>query len=330
MLHIVLLILKIIGIILLCILGILLLGIFCVLFVPVRYRIEAVRQESEGSPPVEVRVKVTWLLHFINLLVRFDGALFFRARIAVITVFKLPKKEKRGKTKRVDTSSETAEEEPIVEGEPLVTERKEKGSESGDDKKSAADKEEPQEDTKAADEEDSAETGCTDKPSLLDKLRAIWKIICGIFQKIKSFFENIQYTIRKFCDKIGSISGKIAYYRDILEGEPFKRAFSLCKGELLTIGKSLKPDKFEAKLIVGLNDPAATGEVLAVCGMLYPLFGGHVEVAGDFENKRLEGRVFIKGKLRFFTFLRAALKIYFNRDIKKLIKLFKEGGSVNG
>lgn len=315
MLHIVLLILKIIGIILLCILGILLLGIFCVLFVPVRYRIEAVRQESEGSPPVEVRVKVTWLLHFINLLVRFDGALFFRVRIAVITVFKLPKKEKRGKTKKVDTSPETAEEEPIVEGEPLVTEKKEKGSESVDNKESVADEEEPREDA---------------RPSLLDKLRAIWKIICGIFQKIKSFFENIQYTIRKFCDKIGSISGKIAYYRDILEGEPFKRAFSLCKGELLTIGKSLKPDKFEAKLIVGLNDPAATGEVLAVCGMLYPLFGGHVEVAGDFENKRLEGCVFIKGKLRFFTFLRAALKIYFNRDIKKLIKLFKEGGSVNG
>ncbi len=240
---------------------------------------------------------------------------FFRVRIAVITVFKLPKKEKRGKTKKVDTSPETAEEEPIVEGEPLVTEKKEKGSESVDNKESVADEEEPREDA---------------RPSLLDKLRAIWKIICGIFQKIKSFFENIQYTIRKFCDKIGSISGKIAYYRDILEGEPFKRAFSLCKGELLTIGKSLKPDKFEAKLIVGLNDPAATGEVLAVCGMLYPLFGGHVEVAGDFENKRLEGCVFIKGKLRFFTFLRAALKIYFNRDIKKLIKLFKEGGSVNG
>ena len=115
-----------------------------------------------------------------------------------------------------------------------------------------------------------------------------------------------------------------------MEGEPFKRALSLCKGELLSIAKSLKPDQFEAQLVVGLDDPASTGEVLAVCGMLYPLLGGHVDVAGDFENKRLEGRVFIKGKLRFFTFLRVALKIYFNRDIKKLIRLFKEGGSVNG
>lgn len=68
MLHILLLILKIIGIVLLSILGILLLGIICALFVPVRYRIEAVRQEGEGQPPAAVRVKVTWLLHLINFL----------------------------------------------------------------------------------------------------------------------------------------------------------------------------------------------------------------------------------------------------------------------
>lgn len=323
MLHILLLILKIIGIILLCILGILLLGIFCVLFVPVRYRIEAARQEGEGSPPVEVRVKVTWLLHLINLLVRFDGALFFRARIAFFTVFKLPKKEKRAGKKSARTPSEAAEEEP------LAKESEEKGAQGGG-KENPADEEKTGEDTKTDEEGCDAEADLADKPSLFDKLQAILKIIRDIFQKIKSFFENIRYTIGKFCDKIGSISCKIAYYRDILEGEPFKRALSLCKGELLSIAKSLKPDQFEAQLVVGLADPASTGEVLAVCGMLYPLLGGHVDVAGDFENKRLEGRVFIKGKLRFFTFLRVALKIYFNRDIKKLIRLFKEGGSVNG
>ena len=46
MLHILLLILKIIGILLLCLLGLLVLGTVCVLFVPVRYRIEAERREG--------------------------------------------------------------------------------------------------------------------------------------------------------------------------------------------------------------------------------------------------------------------------------------------
>ena len=97
MLHILLLILKIIGILLLCLLGLLVLGTVCVLFVPVRYRIEAERREGEGEPPVAVRVKVTWLLHFINLALRFDGSLFLRARIMVFTLFRLPKKKNRKK-----------------------------------------------------------------------------------------------------------------------------------------------------------------------------------------------------------------------------------------
>ncbi len=49
MLHILLLILKIIGILLLCLLGLLVLGTVCVLFVPVRYRIEAERREGAAG-----------------------------------------------------------------------------------------------------------------------------------------------------------------------------------------------------------------------------------------------------------------------------------------
>ncbi len=73
-----------------------------------------------------------------------------------------------------------------------------------------------------------------------------------------------------------------------------------------------------------MDDPAATGEILAVWGMLYPVIGGYVDVAGDFERKRLEGHLLLKGKIRFFTFLRVAVKIYFNKDIRKLYKLLKK------
>ena len=88
--------------------------------------------------------------------------------------------------------------------------------------------------------------------------------------------------------------------------------------------KSLKPKKFEAAFVVGTDDPASTGEILAVCGMLYPILGPQVNVVGDFERKRLEGHLLLKGKIRFFTFLRVAVKIYFNKDIRKLYKLLKK------
>lgn len=324
MLHILLLILKIIGIVLLCILGILLLGIIVALFVPVRYRIEAVRREGEGEPPVVVTVKVTWLLHFVNVLVRFAGSLSVRARLMIFTVFRLPKREKperkavrETKTEKPDIREQNEEERNTEESQtPRETEAV---SGTEDDEEGIA---------QDRDGESEAESG--KKPTFWDKLRAIPKILRKIFAKIKSIFENIRYTIQNICDKIRSVSDTIEYYRGVIEGEPFQRSFALCKGELLKILKSLKPDRFEAALVVGMDDPATTGEILAVCGMLYPILGPQVNVAGDFERKRLEGRVFIKGKLRFFTFVRAAVRIYFNRDIRKLYGLLKKGGSING
>lgn len=347
MLHILLLILKIIGIVLLVILGVLLLGIACALFVPVRYRIEAARQEGEGQPPVTVRVKVTWLLCLINFLLRFDGELFVRARILFFTVFRMPKKEKRrkmkeqaddvGKKKQEDSEKRNKKEELVQSKDEAESGRSAESLEEiapdsaetqGDHVKGS----DTQQTDKISQEhyEDFLDVeGAKEKPGFWDKLRVIPEILRKLFEKIKGFFENIQYTIRRFCDKIGSISETIEYYREVVEGETFKRSFALCKGELLTIVKSLKPRKFEASLIVGMDDPASTGEILAVCGMLYPLLGGHVDVRGDFEKKRLEGQILIVGKLRMFTFLRTAVRIYFNKDIRKLYKLLKKE-AVNG
>lgn len=333
MLHILLFILKIIGILLLCLLGVLVLGIACMLFVPVRYRIEAEREEGEGKPPVVLRVKVTWLLHFVNLALRFDGSLFVRARIMIFTLFRLPKKEKnrkgRGKKKKEKSGQNGSGTENAAAGE--QGEKHETDTDADETASSERTTENPErnrpnesiENRPNKSTENSGEKP-EERPSLLDKLRAIPEILRGIFLKIKSFFENIQYTIRKFCDKIRSVSDTMEYYRGVIEGEAFQRSFALCKGELIRIGKSLKPQKFQAQLVVGMDDPAATGQILAVCGMLYPLLGGHVDVAGDFDRKRLEGHVFVKGKIRFFTFLRVAVKAYFNKDIRKLYQLLKK------
>lgn len=342
MLHILLLILKIIGIVLLVILGALLLGIACTLFVPVRYRIEAVRQEGEGEPPMRIRVKATWLLHLINFMIRFDGAAFVRARILLFTVFRMPKKEKHRKNAEKSEGGEKHKKQekttlPIdeaEEGQPAETVLKDDGLQESRAKEPEITQILPEEESarpaKTEEQEEAAEWEeaedaeyAQEKPGIWDKLRAISEIVRKLYKKIKGFFENIQYTIKRFCDKIRSISDTIEYYREVVEGEVFKRSFALCKGELLSIAKSLRPRKFEVSLIVGMDDPASTGEILAVCGMLYPIIGGHVDVRGDFENKRLEGQVLIVGKLRMFTFLRTAVRVYFNRDIRKLYKLLK-------
>lgn len=317
MLHILLLILKIIGILLLCLLGVLVLSVICILFVPVRYRFEADRREGEGEPPVALHLKATWLLHFVNLVLRFDGSLFVRLRIIVFTLFRRPGEEKNGRKWR--RKSRPVQEEAETEGD--TSNRLDESTNWPEDRLAESanvSEDRLEESTDVPKEESDAE------PSFWDRLRAIPGILRGILIKIKSLFENIQYTIQKFCDRIRSVSDTAAYYRDVIEGETFQRSYALCKGELARIGKSLKPQKFQARLLVGMDDPAATGQVLAVCGMLYPLLGGCVDVAGDFEKKRLEGHVSANGKIRIFTLLWVLGRLYYNKDIRKLYQLLKK------
>lgn len=64
MLHIVLLVIKIIGMILVVILGLAMLVLCSLFFVPLRYRVEA--KTEEGLPSVEAKVVFSWCLHALS------------------------------------------------------------------------------------------------------------------------------------------------------------------------------------------------------------------------------------------------------------------------
>ena len=337
MLHIILLILKIIGIVLLCVVGILLLAIACVLCVPVRYRIRLTREMGEDKPPVEVSVKVTWLLHLVNILVRYPAEVMVRARILIFTVFRIPEKEKKekktGRAKKAEKQRNAKQPDEKENGETPV--EAEKDTIADADVVTNTQEVTISEETKvsaesAVTEEDTSLEGSEEKKNLFAKIRELLTKIKQIIEKVKDFFKNIQYTIRKFCDKIKAVLDNIQYYREILESDSFRQSFESCKGELGWVLGKLKPDKFETDIIVGTEDPATTGEILAVCGILYPLFGQHVRIVGDFdcEETHIEGQLYIRGRIRAFTFIRTAVRIYFNKDIKKLIKLLRKKEAV--
>ena len=82
MLHILLFILKIIGIVLLAALGLLLAALLLVLLVPVRYRLDG---SWHGSPAGKVRV--TWLLHAVSVLVSYENGLEIGAKLLGFSVF---------------------------------------------------------------------------------------------------------------------------------------------------------------------------------------------------------------------------------------------------
>ncbi len=145
----------------------------------------------------------------------------------------------------------------------------------------------------------------------------------SFFKKLIFLLKNIKYTIIKICDKIKHIVKNIKYYLEILRSDSFKSAFAVCKTQIFSLLKSVRPRKIKGSLLIGTGDPASTGQVLAAYGMLYPLIGNNIAVTPDFENQIIEGDLFVKGKITVFRLLKTAWIIFFNKDIRRVIKLLK-------
>ena len=296
-LTVLLLILKILGIVLLVLLGILLALLLIVLFVPVRYQGSGYREE--GDPvPVHVQLKVTWLLHLVRVSFIYPEEAFLKVKVLFFQI--LPAKEKK---KKASNKKE-------ADGKKPKTDKKEAGS---DVRETASDQ-------KISDEGNAAEEdGGDDRRTLLDFVR-----------KLFSAIRNIKYTIRKIYDKIKHIIHNIRYYIKILQTESFKRAFALCREQLLRLMKIVLPRKVSGTFTIGMEDPAATGQILSIYGILYPLIGDSITVIPDFEKPVMEGSFRFKGKITAFTLIRIAAKIYFDKDLKRVICLFKKEAVQNG
>lgn len=348
MVSILLTILKILGISLSVILGILVVLLLLVLFVPVRYRFSGSRR-AEGEGPFSFQVKVTWLLHLINVAFSYPDAPYLKVRIACMTLFRSDKtsarkdggdapspkekrrKDKTGKAPKEQTQhgseglpdKEIKERSARKEGDSLPkaeTEEKKSFHSKEDCKPQSADRspkepeleaeEKPEPDCGAGEEDDAAKTG-------------FFKKLIEFTGKLKAAFKNIRYTIAKICDKIKHIVNNIQYYTEIIRSETFGRAFKVCSGQVFSLLKHILPGKVEGSLHIGTGDPASTGQVLAVYGMLYPFIGNHIDIQPDFEQQIIEGELLIKGRITVCKALKTAWIIYFNKDLRRLIKLFK-------
>lgn len=197
---------------------------------------------------------------------------------------------------------------------------KEKKKKASNKKEAGSDVRDTASDQKISDEGNTAvEDGGDDRRTLLDFVR-----------KLFSAIRNIKYTIRKIYDKINHIIHNIRYYIKILQTESFKRAFVLCREQLLRLMKIVLPRKVSGTFTIGMEDPAATGQILSIYGILYPLIGDNITVIPDFEKPVMEGSFRFKGKITAFTLIRIAAKIYFDKDLKRVICLFKKEAVQNG
>lgn len=305
MLSVILLILKIIGIILLSVLALILFTVLLVFFVPIRYR-----GTLHYHGDLTAAGRISWLLHIISMRVSYEeGELKKVIRIFGIRYRKRKIKPKKEKVSAPQALKETVEkqttEEELFPEEWEYAEGQSKACESAEEQPEACETTEEQ-------------TEKEQKESFLSKLKRFVKMLYN-------FFSNIRYTIRKICDNIISMGQKVEHYSQLLQDEHNQAVLRLLFGQTGALLRHVKPRKMQINLEIGTEDPAATGSILAVLGILYPVFEGGLHVTPHFDEAVFETDVDMKGRITVFVFLRAAWKIYFDKDVKHLLKILKNG-----
>lgn len=338
-------ILKIIGIILLVVLGLILFLLLLVLFVPIRYRIDA-SKDAEGEQQIHALIKVTWLLHLLNIRFLYPEEAYLRVRIACFTLFRSDqptkeaasskknaaaekKKESEAKTVKTSKASREAEDALLatedVEGSGEQPQTMDENGWSPIDNTQIKPDEKTEAKLKDAlkNQTENATHTETDSEESTSKWELLREKILWCIRKIWKLLKNIRYTIQSIYDKIRNIIHHIRYYYRVLQSELFDRTWEKYSKEVLCLLKRIAPRKIKGYLHIGMEDPAATGQILGYYGMLYPLIGEHIDVVPDFDHVILEGTLKIRGNITLFQAVRIACTIYFDKDLQKLIRLLK-------
>lgn len=298
--------LKVIGIVLLIILLLILLLLAIVLFVPIRYKGSGVIDDTEKN----VQFKITWLLHALSVRVNYQHPEKPSVIIKILGI-QIGKKKKKSKKKK------DIHENPDISSELSETDHQESGHNTCDNlgDEYVEQVQIPQNELTPEHQQifdEYIQEKQKPKESLREKINKIIDKIKSIYDKIKDIFSNIQY------------------YLNVVQEKETKELLHKVFESLLKILKSIRPRKLVINANVGFDTPDTTGKMYGAYWVMKPVLGEHVDITPDFENKTLEGDFFVKGKITVFVIAINGLKILLNKNLKPVIKKFKDGGPKNG
>lgn len=326
MLHILLLILKWIGIVLAVFLLLVLLLINLGLFVPVRYRADASCQNDIETLEAEFELSWMWKLFFLTACWK-KGKADMKIRIGWKYLFS---EEKEGKSEeKIEVPEEKEENDLQKEKEEQkflkeqkeslppektnrslpennVQEQAEKRVCHQEKTESGIDKEEEEKESFTA---DRRKAGGRKKKPLWDRMK----------EKISEWIESCKSFWRKILAMGRNFRGKKEQIESFLTDASHCRAFCSLKREVRRFLGHVSPKDVKIVGKIGLEDPYMTGQALAVLGMLFPFLGENTVIVPDFENKVLEGSVHIEGKIHNFRMLAILWRLIKDRDVRKII-----------
>ncbi len=133
-------------------------------------------------------------------------------------------------------------------------------------------------------------------------------------------FDKIKYKITSLYDKIKQISEKIRQILFILNDERDQEAVKELLFRVRILLKHVLPRKGLLRLHLGMKSPAETGQTIGMIYTLYPVYTDHLLLEPDFDEKVIDADLDMRGHVQLIFVLIAALRIFFNKDIRRLYR----------
>ncbi len=341
--HIVLLILKILGIILLCVLGLVLLILAALLFSAFRYEVAA--EGDKDGPELHVNAKVRWLLRIVSFqyLMNTGGKNGFILRVFGIPVLRRLTDAKTSEDEKADEASEKTEEKSEKDAEEKTEEASEGKPKDEAGEKPASD-EVPEENAKPegeqaenTSEEDSEGNGEAEPEGDTEidadaeasdeeeKPKGIKGKLAAIKQKIRDKYDGLKKKVHDLWDSAVAMFELFRRKEGLLEEYVKKKstlkAVKTAWVNLLWVLKHIAPKKYHGGLTFGLDDPALTGEIFGAAAPLYLYVSDYLRLEPAFENRLVvSGDIYLKGRIRLWGILLRALRLYRDKNIRKVIR----------
>lgn len=311
--HVILLILKVLGITLLILLGIVLLLVLLLLLAPFHYTIDA---EYYGD--VKAVGRIQWLCFVLDLKGVYGNNKFLYYLKSF--GFMISTNDEEDKHYRAVSDEEA-----------------ESGKSSGKAKASEAEKvpvKVVEDDFEAYEQEQKPKSEPQKKSIFMRIYEGIesgleWVVtipmrvhdkISELMARILDFFANLAENMNKVIKKRDMILQKITGVRSLLEKPYTKKVLKDGKVLLKKMWKHVRPRKLQGSIHFGLEDPATTGQLLGVVGMLYPVYRNHFVIAPDFEQQIFEGKIYAKGRVQIGRMTFLALRFMLTRDFFKTVQ----------
>lgn len=321
--HVILLILKVLGITLLILIGLVLLLVLLIFLAPFRYTIDA---QYYGD--VKAVGRIQWLCFVLDLKGMYGNNRFLyylKSFGFMISTNDEKDKHFRAVPEEALTGGEAADKKQADNSEKILVKVLEDDFEAYEREQAAKEQTIIQEEVPALPQKksvlrrihDGIEAGLEWIVTI--PMRLHYKI-SELMARILDFFADLAENMSRVIKKKDYILQKITKIRGLLEKPYIRKVWKDGRKLLTKLWKHIRPRKLRGVVHFGLEDPSATGQLLGIAAMLYPVYRNQFVIAPDFEQQIFEGKIYARGRVQLGRMTFLALRFMLTRDFFKTVQ----------